>query len=503
MRQEAGRLEVQRWQVLVAAVVVAVPILLGGYLFFLFQENALREDIRHGVVTSADRANGKNRESSVKNAAGTDDDREAASKLRYTAVVIGILTVCIYLLLVGSLAFYYLSRRKNFYRMLFEKEKELREYHEAEKKFCESEKISRQSEARLNRGEAVAKSGNWELHMETGIMLASMGAKLIYGVEGDRWELSEIQKAVLPEYRHILDTALRRLIENGEPYNVEFKIRQAGTGEILDIYSIAEYDSEHRTLFGIVQDITKRKLLEAQLTQSQKLEGLGTLAGGIAHDFNNLLAVILGSAELMQQQAADQPTLKKQVDRIIEATERGRSISRQLLIFSRPGQAELQPISLTHTLNELSDLLSHFFPKSIKIATSIDVDYGMIMGDAGQIHQAILNLAINAGDAMTNDGTLTIREFTVAPEVVAERFGTGAAGPYVAVSVTDTGTGMDEATRAKIFDPFFTTKEKSKGTGLGLAIVQTIVNNHRGYIDVESAPGKGTTFTLMFPTVPM
>jgi len=334
-------------------------------------------------------------------------------------------------------------------------------------------------------------------------MFASKGAMAIYGAEGDRWDLREVQKAVLPEYRSYLDAALRRLIEKGEPYNVEFKIRQAGTGDILDIHSIAEYDDEHKILFGIVQDITKRKLLEAQLTQAQKLESLGTLAGGIAHDFNNLLAVILGSAELMEQQTADQPALKKQVDRIIEASERGRSISRQLLIFSRPGQAELQPISLTHTINELNDLLCHFFPKSIKIAISIDVDNGMIMGDAGQIHQALLNLAINAGDAMMNDGTLTIREFSVAPEVVAERFGTGAAEQYVAVSVTDTGTGMDEATRAKIFDPFFTTKEKSKGTGLGLAIVQTIVNNHRGFIDVESMPGKGTTFTLMFPTVPM
>ncbi|HLP15220.1 MAG TPA: PAS domain S-box protein [Bacteroidota bacterium] len=251
-----------------------------------------------------------------------------------------------------------------------------------------------------------------------------------------------------------------------------------------------------------LQDITDRKRLEQQLLQSQKLEGVGTLAGGIAHDFNNLLAMILGSAEMLCMHMPETPTLKKYVDNIITASERGRSISRQLLIFSRPDHAELKPISLSHTITELHELLGHFLPKSIAIVKKIDVENGLIMGDAGQIHQAILNLALNAGDAMTNHGILTIKEFSVPASYVKKKFGTNDSASYVGVSVSDTGIGMDARTLAKIFDPFFTTKERGKGTGLGLSIVHGIIKNHNGFIDVESTVGKGTTFTMFFPALP-
>jgi PAS domain S-box-containing protein len=252
---------------------------------------------------------------------------------------------------------------------------------------------------------------------------------------------------------------------------------------------------------AVKEDVTSRKLLERQLLQSQKLEGMGTLAGGIAHDFNNLLAMIMGSAELLQHQVANQPRLQKYVDQIIDASEKGISISRQLLVFSRPSQIELHPISLSHTISELQELLTHFLPKTIDIVAEIKVSNSLIMGDSGQIHQAILNLAINAGDAMTNKGRLTISEFSVAPELIRDRFFIQASTPYVAVSITDTGVGMEESTLAKIFDPFFTTKPRGKGTGLGLSMVQGIVKNHNGFIDVVSTPGSGTTFTMYFPAV--
>jgi PAS domain S-box-containing protein len=264
--------------------------------------------------------------------------------------------------------------------------------------------------------------------------------------------------------------------------------------------------NEDGKIIGIrtaLQDITARKRLEQQLLQSQKLEGVGTLAGGIAHDFNNLLAMILGSAELLRLHTIDQPELKKYVDHIVTASERGKSISRQLLIFSRPDQAELKPISLSHTITELKDLLEHFLPKSIAIETKIEVTNGIIMGDAGQIHQALLNLALNAGDAMTHQGTLTIKEFSVTAAFMKNRFGQDGTVPYVAVSVTDTGKGMEKQMMAKIFDPFFSTKERGKGTGLGLAIVHGIMKNHLGYVDVETMLGTGTTFTLFFPAVPL
>jgi two-component system, cell cycle sensor histidine kinase and response regulator CckA len=249
------------------------------------------------------------------------------------------------------------------------------------------------------------------------------------------------------------------------------------------------------------RDITERKSLERQLIQSQKMEGIGTLAGGIAHDFNNLLAMILGSAELLRMRLSAQPEYQKYVERIIDASLRGTSISRQLLTFARPYETELKPISISSILSDVQDLLVHFLPKSIDIRLSMAGKHDLILGDAGQIHQAILNLAINASDAMINSGTLFIKGVEVAPALIRQKFGIQPGVAYVAVSVADTGIGIDAAILEKIFDPFFSTKEKGKGTGLGLSIVHGIIKNHSGFIDVESTPKKGTTFTMYFPLI--
>jgi PAS domain S-box-containing protein len=267
--------------------------------------------------------------------------------------------------------------------------------------------------------------------------------------------------------------------------------------EVTNTYITIE--AQPTILLGIFRDVTHRKRLEHQLVQSQKIEGLGTLAGGIAHDFNNLLAMILGSAEMLRMKIADQPQLQKYVDRIVEASARGTSISRQLLIFSRPDQAQLKPITLSQTIAELQEMLKHFLPKSIAISTTVLSEGDTILGDSGQIQQALLNLAINAGDAMINRGTLTIKEAIADAAAVRQKFPRLDAPAYVALSVTDTGTGMTEDVKQKIFDPFFTTKERSKGTGLGLSSVHGIVKNHGGVIDVASVPGLGSTFTIYFP----
>jgi two-component system, cell cycle sensor histidine kinase and response regulator CckA len=285
-----------------------------------------------------------------------------------------------------------------------------------------------------------------------------------------------------------------------------FRLRKKDGSEIwVEDHVSKRVGADGRVLYheGILRDITERVHSERQLQQAQKLEGIGTLAGGIAHDFNNLLAMILGSAELLEAHTSGQPQLKKYVDRIIEATERGTSISRQLLIFSRPDSAEFKPISISHIIVGLKEMLQHFLPKSIAIETTMAVDNGMVMGDAGQIHQALLNLAINAGDAMKKKaGTLTIREYTASEEFIRKRFKHEAVVPFAAVSVSDTGMGMDAATLGKIFEPFFSTKEQGKGTGLGLSIVHGIVKSHQGFIDVESTPGTGTTFTIYIPSIP-
>jgi PAS domain S-box-containing protein len=252
---------------------------------------------------------------------------------------------------------------------------------------------------------------------------------------------------------------------------------------------------------GVLRDVTERIRSERQLLQAQKLDGIGTLAGGIAHDFNNLLAMILGAAELLHRQTLSLPHLQKNVERIIQASERGTSISRQLLLFSRPDEAELKPISISNTIIELQEMLRHFLPKSIVIETKIDVECGMIMGDMGQIHQALMNLVLNASDAMQGHGVLTIREFSIDTKNPQSSDPAKVSRPHIAVSVTDTGIGMDQSVVAKIFDPFFSTKQPGKGTGLGLAIVHGIVKNHRGFIDVYSKVNEGSTFTLYFPAI--
>ncbi|MGE5313981.1 MAG: ATP-binding protein [Acidobacteriota bacterium] len=250
------------------------------------------------------------------------------------------------------------------------------------------------------------------------------------------------------------------------------------------------------------REVKVRQQSEAALQQAQKLESLGTLAGGIAHDFNNLLAMILGSAELLRIHAAAYPQLKKYVDRIVEASERGASISRQLLIFSRPDQSQFKPASLQHILAEFGPMLTHFLPKSIEIEMHIETGEFQVLGDTGQIHQALLNLVLNAADAMSNSGRLTIVLRVVEASELPEAFDPVREPFYAALSVADTGEGMSESVMKKIFDPFFSTKPKGKGTGLGLAMVHGIMKHHRGFIDVQSEPGMGTTFTLFFPLAP-
>ncbi len=255
-------------------------------------------------------------------------------------------------------------------------------------------------------------------------------------------------------------------------------------------------------VLSFIRDISDRVTSERQFVQAQKLEGVGTLAGGIAHEFNNLLAMIIGSAELLNAHLSDLPKLKKYVDRIIDASERGASISKQLLIFSRPEQMELKPVSLVQTMDDLQKRFKHILPSSITVRVETEPEPGIIRGDVAQIQQAILNLILNASDAMPLSGTLTLRQFMTPPDTIRAKFGMETGRPYATVSVSDTGIGMNDESIKKIFDPFYSTKEIGKGTGLGLAIVHGIVKNHNGFIDVVSSPGTGTSFTLYFPSVP-
>ena len=360
------------------------------------------------------------------------------------------------------------------------------------------------SERLLRESQEVAKIGYFLTDIPSGRWVSSPVLAKIFGIDDaidhDEEEWNDL---IAPQFRQQAHDAYFRTIHDSGHYNIDYQIIRPVDGEMRWVSVLAELESDASgapaRMIGTVQDITERKLLEQQLIQSQKLEGLGTLAGGIAHDFNNLLSLIHGSAELLKRLAGDEPRMNKYADRIIEASEQGTSISRQLLMFSRPEQVQLKPVRLAQTISSLEDMLKHFFPKSITITTRIGDEDGVILGDAGQLHQALLNLALNARDAMNNTGTLTIRSGTVDAACIVKRFPGAQPGPYASISVSDTGTGIEPGILEKIFDPFFTTKAQGKGTGLGLGIVHGIVKNHKGFIDVASVPGSGSTFTLFFP----
>jgi PAS domain S-box-containing protein len=285
-------------------------------------------------------------------------------------------------------------------------------------------------------------------------------------------------------------------------FEMVLKKRDGSKAHVLVTSVVIRDDNGKPVLFnGSMRDITQNKQLEQQLMQAQKMESIGTLAGGIAHDFNNLLAMILGTAELIKRHAKNNPVIQGYITRIIEASERGSSISKQLLLFSRPEQAELQPISVHTVILQVTDFLTHFLPKTITVKREEENTSAIIMGDGGHLHQALLNLSINARDAMPNGGIITISARNVSGLEVRKKFSDAENHDYVALSVRDTGSGMDEEIHQRIFEPFFSTKARGKGTGLGLAIVHGIVQLHQGFIDVASTKGVGTTFTMYYPSI--
>jgi signal transduction histidine kinase len=241
------------------------------------------------------------------------------------------------------------------------------------------------------------------------------------------------------------------------------------------------------------------RLSEEQLLHAQKMESIGTLAGGIAHDFNNILGIILGYASVLRDGNVDPVRSGKSLDAMIAAVERGSALVRQLLTFARKSEVQFAPIRVNDAVEEVVSLCEETFPKTITFSRYLDHSIPEIVADRTQIDQALLNLCINARDAMPQGGTLKIATSVKTAAEVATRLPEARAGACVCVSVADTGTGMDAATRARIFEPFFTTKGLEKGTGLGLAIVYGVVRSHHAQIDVESEVGKGSIFHLFFP----
>lgn len=254
---------------------------------------------------------------------------------------------------------------------------------------------------------------------------------------------------------------------------------------------------------GIASDITervtseqRRQELEAQLLQAQRVESLGTLAGGIAHDFNNILGIIVGYVAILSSSACDPVLLARALDAISRAATRGTALVNQLLTFARASDASYTAVDLNETIRELMKLFAQTFPKNITTRTRLSSPLPRVLGNASQIHQLLLNLAINGRDAMPDGGILSICTERVEGDVVRARFPDAEGPEYVRVSVQDTGVGMSEAVRRRIFEPFFTTKTSGKGTGLGLAVAFGIIKSHGGRVAVDSKIGHGTTFSV-------
>ena len=244
---------------------------------------------------------------------------------------------------------------------------------------------------------------------------------------------------------------------------------------------------------------TKRKRLEQQLMQAQKMEGLGTLAGGIAHDFNNILAIILGYTNRLETFRSKPKEVPGAIKVIKEAVERGAALVQQLLTSARQTEARFSSLDLNGLVRDLEKMLQATFPKMINFDLQLQPDLPTITADRSQIHQVLLNLCVNARDAMPNGGTLTLETSLTAGAQLTEIFTGASAERYACVRVRDTGAGMTPQVKAHIFEPFFTTKERGKGTGLGLSVVYGVVNNHRGFVQAESEPDAGTTFTVYLP----
>jgi two-component system cell cycle sensor histidine kinase/response regulator CckA len=243
----------------------------------------------------------------------------------------------------------------------------------------------------------------------------------------------------------------------------------------------------------------EQRILEAEIRQNQKLESLGTLAGGIAHDFNNILSIISGHAAALSGKLKAHAEAQAALHSINEASERGSAMVRQILTFARKSEADFRPLHIQDLVAELVKMLRVTFPRTIEISHSCPGDLPQVWMDPSQLHQALLNLCINARDAMAGTGKLEISTRLITGDDIASRFPAAAGKRLVRIQVNDTGVGMDEKTRARIFEPFFTTKGRGRGTGLGLAVVYGVVRAHRGFVEVDSQPGQGAVFSLYFP----
>jgi two-component system, cell cycle sensor histidine kinase and response regulator CckA len=368
-----------------------------------------------------------------------------------------------------------------------------------------AEAALRRSEARFQQMAERIPQVFWLITPRGGLLYASPAFERVWGraPEGYLDGRISLEDDVLPDDLEDVRAAFAAMSER-EVSGVEYRIRRHRDGEVRWMLShgLPVYDGAGalRHVVGTTEDVTDRKALEAQLRQSQKLEAVGRLAGGIAHDFNNLLTVIAGNTALLQGEVDATFPFHPELEEIGRAAERAASLTRQLLAYSRKQVLQPRVLDLNAQVEQAMSMLRRVLPASIGIRASLDPALGRVRADPHQVDQVLLNLVINARDAIPAEGEIVIatRNRTVGP-ADRQQYGFLEPGQYVAVSVRDTGTGMPPEVLARVFEPFFTTKEQGKGTGLGLAMVYGLVKQSGGYVLARSEPGRGSEFEILLP----
>lgn len=311
--------------------------------------------------------------------------------------------------------------------------------------------------------------------------------------------------AIVPEDRAAL-LAAREQLAQGKEYRLEYRIRHPdGTLRWIEdrSYVIRDPTGKMKRAIGVARDVTRRHQLETQLRQAQKMEAVGQLAGGVAHDFNNILTIVIGSAQLLLDRGTMPPDAIRPLTHIFNAGTRAANLTRQLLVFSNKQALERQTVDLNQITSEIAEMIPRLIGEHITLRLELSSDPCLVEADTGMIEQVIVNLAINARDAMPNGGTLTIATEHVSIDDAAARGHPSArTGTFVCLSVRDTGCGIPPENSRRIFEPFFTTKEIGQGTGLGLSMVLGIVQRHQGWIELESVIGTGTQFRILLSAVP-
>jgi PAS domain S-box-containing protein len=368
----------------------------------------------------------------------------------------------------------------------------------------EAREAARVSEERFRLLAQATSDAIWDANLQTHAMWRSAGFEKMFGVPvGGEAAAVDWQSHIHPEDRQrVIESVLRAQNGKGDFWSDEYRYLRAD-GSYAHVsnrgYIIRDAGGSPIRMIGGITDLTERKKLEAQFLRAQRLESIGTLAGGIAHDLNNILSPVLISVGLLKLEDTS-PEQLKLLDTIETSGRRGADMVRQVLAFARGVDGKRTSVSIRHLVREVQKILHETIPRNIDLQTSSPVDLWPVNADVTQLNQVLMNLCVNARDAMPEGGTLKIEAANVVlDEVYTGLLGALAAGAYVRVVVSDTGTGMSRETQERIFEPFFTTKDVGKGTGLGLSTVLTIVKSHQGAIDVHSELGRGTTITMYFP----